>query len=100
LADYDRDRIHGAVLSHESVATWCKVLGSERIAERARRPGIPDGRQDVIFGGALVLNEVLGRFGLHECIVSESDILDGLVLSMRPGRQPPHSERPTGQPIE
>lgn len=86
LTDYDRDRIHGAVLSRESVAKWCEVLGAERVAERALRPGIPEGRQDVIFGGALVLNEVMGRFGLQECIVSESDILDGLVMSI----QPPH----------
>ena len=45
---------------------------------------MPAGRQDVIFGGALVLNEVMRRFGLPECIVSESDILDGLVMSMPP----------------
>jgi exopolyphosphatase/guanosine-5'-triphosphate,3'-diphosphate pyrophosphatase len=83
LTDYDRDRIHGAVLSQESVAKWCEVLGAERVAERALRPGIPEGRQDVIFGGALVLNEVMGRLGLQECIVSESDILDGLVMSIR-----------------
>jgi len=56
------------------------------VAERARRPAIPDGRQDVIFGGALVLNQVLHRFGLPECIVSESDILDGLVMSMQSSR--------------
>ena len=51
------------------------MLGAERIADRARRPGLPAGRQDVIFGGALVLHEVMGRFDLHECIVSEADIL-------------------------
>jgi len=90
LTDYDRERIHGAVLSRESVGRWCEVLGAERVGERALRPGIPEGRQDVISGGALVPNEVMGRFGLHECVVSESDILDGLVMSM----QPPHRERP------
>ena len=96
LEDYDRDRIHGAVLTREAVAHWCEVLGRDTVAERARRPAIPDGRQDVIFGGALVLNEVLRRFGLPECIVSESDILDGLVMSM----PPPHRSSPPGQGIE
>ncbi len=90
LTHYDRERIHGAVLSRESVGRWCEVLGAERVAERASRPGIPEGRQDVIFGGALVLNEVMGRFGLHECVVSESDILDGLVMSLQPRNQLPH----------
>jgi exopolyphosphatase / guanosine-5'-triphosphate,3'-diphosphate pyrophosphatase len=84
LTRYDRDRIHHAVLTQEAVARWCEVLGTERIADRARRPGLPAGRQDVIFGGALVLHEVMCRFGLLECIVSEADILDGLVSSMLP----------------
>jgi len=84
LVEYERDRIHGAVLSREAVARWCEVLGAERGAERALRAAIPDGRQDVIFGGALVLNEVMGRLGLPKCIVSESDILDGLVMSIEP----------------
>ena len=83
LSHYDRDRIHHAVLSRQAVGRWCEVLGAERIADRARRPGLPAGRQDVILGGALVLHEVMCRFDLHECIVSEADILDGLVLSLR-----------------
>ncbi len=82
LTHYDRDRIHHAVLTREAVGRWREVLGAERIADRARRPGLPAGRRDVILGGALVLHEVMGRFGLLECIVSEADILDGLVASM------------------
>ncbi len=53
------------------------------MAERGRRPGLPAGRQDVIFGGALVLREAMRRFGATECTVSEADILDGLVMSLR-----------------
>ena len=96
LEDYDRDRIHGAVLTRGAVAHWCEVLGRETVAERARRPAIPEGRQDVIFGGALVLNEVMRRFGLPECIVSESDILDGLVMSILPSQR----SSPPGQRVE
>jgi exopolyphosphatase/guanosine-5'-triphosphate,3'-diphosphate pyrophosphatase len=40
------------------------------------------GREDVIVAGALVLREVMDRFAFAECIVSESDILDGLVMSL------------------
>ena len=83
LVDYDRQRIHHAVLAAEAVGRWCDVLGPERVAERARRPGLPVGRQDVIFGGALVLREVMSRLGLQACIVSEADILDGLIGSLR-----------------
>jgi exopolyphosphatase/guanosine-5'-triphosphate,3'-diphosphate pyrophosphatase len=41
------------------------------------------GREDVIVGGALVLAAVMRRFGFAECLVSESDILDGIVASLR-----------------
>ncbi len=96
LAEYDRERIHHAVLTADAVARWCDTLGSEPIAVRARRPGLPAGRQDVIFGGALVLREVMLRFAVSECIVSEADILDGLIMSLRPapsgqGRRAPTS---------
>ena len=83
LAEYDRERIHHAVLTAASVGRWCDVLGAEPVAERARRRGLPAGRRDVIFGGALVLREVMHRFAFPECIVSEADILDGLVMSLR-----------------
>jgi exopolyphosphatase/guanosine-5'-triphosphate,3'-diphosphate pyrophosphatase len=83
LAAYDRARIHHAVLTVDAVARWCDVLGAEPASERGRRLGLPQGRQDVIFGGALVLREVMGRFALWECTVSEADILDGLVMSLR-----------------
>jgi exopolyphosphatase/guanosine-5'-triphosphate,3'-diphosphate pyrophosphatase len=92
LAVYDREAIHHAVLTAEAVGRWCDVLGGEPVSERARRPGLPVGRQDVIFGGALVLREVMGRFGLLECVVSEADILDGLVISL----QSPYSEERLG----
>jgi exopolyphosphatase/guanosine-5'-triphosphate,3'-diphosphate pyrophosphatase len=83
LSEYRRDRIHHAVLSRPAVERWCDVLGAETVATRARRKSLPEGRQDVIFGGALILREVMRRFGASDCLVSESDILDGLVLSLR-----------------
>jgi exopolyphosphatase/guanosine-5'-triphosphate,3'-diphosphate pyrophosphatase len=87
LKDYDRERIHHAVLTIDAVCRWCEILGSERVAERAERPAITEGRQDVIFAGALVLREVMHRLEQDECIVSESDILDGLVMSLLPHRE-------------
>jgi exopolyphosphatase/guanosine-5'-triphosphate,3'-diphosphate pyrophosphatase len=92
LTEYDRERIHHAVLSLQAVGRWCDILGAEPVAERARRPGLAAGRQDVIFAGALVLREVMARFDLLECVVSEADILDGLVMSIQPspGEEPPH----------
>jgi exopolyphosphatase/guanosine-5'-triphosphate,3'-diphosphate pyrophosphatase len=88
LTDYERDRIHHSVLSRLAVEKWCSELGAERVREREQRAAIPEGREDVIFGGALVLRECMIRFNLPECVVSESDILDGLVLSLANRRAP------------
>ena len=65
------------------------------MAQRARRAGLPDGRQDVIFGGALILERVMERLHQEECLVSESDILDGLVLSLCPAEM--HRRPEAGQ---
>jgi exopolyphosphatase / guanosine-5'-triphosphate,3'-diphosphate pyrophosphatase len=83
LEEYDRDLIHHALLALPAVERWCDLLGAETVAERGKRPGLPEGRQDVIFGGVLVLREVMRRLRMPECIVSEADILDGLVMSLR-----------------
>jgi exopolyphosphatase / guanosine-5'-triphosphate,3'-diphosphate pyrophosphatase len=82
LVEYDRERIHHSVLTRAMVGRWCDTLGAETVAQRAAWPAMPDGRQDVIFGGALVLREVMDRFEVDACIVSEADILDGLVMSI------------------
>jgi exopolyphosphatase/pppGpp-phosphohydrolase len=42
-----------------------------------------EGRQDVIVGGLIVLVATLERLGLSGCLTSESDILDGLIASLR-----------------
>jgi exopolyphosphatase/guanosine-5'-triphosphate,3'-diphosphate pyrophosphatase len=82
LVAYDRARIHRAALTREAVERWCRVLGAESVASRAKRASLPAGRRDVIFGGALVLRELMRKLQFAECRVSESDILDGLVMTL------------------
>jgi exopolyphosphatase/guanosine-5'-triphosphate,3'-diphosphate pyrophosphatase len=50
-------------------------------SERRQVAGIEPERADVIIGGAVVLSEIMHRFGFTDCLTSESDILDGLILS-------------------
>jgi exopolyphosphatase/guanosine-5'-triphosphate,3'-diphosphate pyrophosphatase len=79
---YDRDAIHHSVLSLDQVEHWYRVLASDDHAGRLGRPGMVAGREDVIVGGAMILSVVMRRLGLGECLVSEADILDGLVASL------------------
>jgi exopolyphosphatase/guanosine-5'-triphosphate,3'-diphosphate pyrophosphatase len=82
LVEYDRSLVHHAVLTREAVERWCRVLAEEPSSARGRRPGMDPGREDVIVGGALVLRETMAVLDVPECLVSESDILDGLVMSL------------------
>ncbi len=81
LAGYDRDRIHHFVLDKAAVEEIFRTLATESTAERLHNPGLPEGRADVIVGGLCVLVATMRQFGFVECLVSEADILDGLILS-------------------
>jgi exopolyphosphatase/guanosine-5'-triphosphate,3'-diphosphate pyrophosphatase len=82
LDRYDRDRVHHALLSAAAVGRWCDRLAALTATERRALPGMVEGREDVIVGGVVVLREVMARWAMAECLVSESDILDGLVASL------------------
>ena len=79
---YDRDKIHHSVISVTEVYDWYRTLASEVRAARLDRAGMVGGREDVIVGGAMILASVMTRFGFDECLVSEADILDGMVAGL------------------
>lgn len=80
--DYDRERIHHFRLTRDAVEDVFRTLATETRAQRVHNPGLERGRADVIVGGVVVLAAIMRYFELAECLVSEADILDGLVLSM------------------
>jgi exopolyphosphatase / guanosine-5'-triphosphate,3'-diphosphate pyrophosphatase len=85
LAEYDRDRIHHFVLTHEAAEDVFRTLATEPSADRLHNPGLEEARADVIVGGCCVLVAIFRELGFAECLVSEADILDGLILSqLRP----------------
>jgi exopolyphosphatase/guanosine-5'-triphosphate,3'-diphosphate pyrophosphatase len=82
LDEYDRDKTHHSVLTTATVHAWYHTLAAEVSEARLDRAGMVPGREDVIVGGAMILSAVMTRFGFDECLVSESDILDGLAASL------------------
>ncbi|HVF31932.1 MAG TPA: Ppx/GppA phosphatase family protein [Acidimicrobiales bacterium] len=88
LRTYDRDRIHHFVLTRRATEDVFRTLATERRSDRAANPGLQPERVDVIVAGALILVAVMRYFGFDECLVSESDILDGLVASILERRAP------------
>ncbi|MGI8983278.1 MAG: exopolyphosphatase [Acidimicrobiales bacterium] len=83
LATYDRDRVHHFVLTRAAAEDVFRTLATESRRQRAHNPGLEEARADVIVGGAIIVTAIMRYFGLSECLVSEADILDGLVLSLR-----------------
>jgi exopolyphosphatase/guanosine-5'-triphosphate,3'-diphosphate pyrophosphatase len=84
LAVYDRDQIHHVELSRAQVEDVFRTLVTETRSERLDNPGLEEARADVIVGGMCVFVMIMRRLALDSCLVSESDILDGLALSLLP----------------
>jgi exopolyphosphatase/guanosine-5'-triphosphate,3'-diphosphate pyrophosphatase len=82
LPFYDPEAIHRSILSRADAERVTGDLARMTVAERAALPVMAPGREDVIVAGALILLEILARWGFEECVVSERDILDGLVIEM------------------
>ncbi|MBV8981917.1 MAG: Ppx/GppA family phosphatase [Acidimicrobiia bacterium] len=82
LAEYDTDKIHHFVLTHDAAEDIFRTLATEKRADRLHNPGLEEARADVIVAGTAILVAIMRFFEFDGCLVSEADILDGLVLSL------------------
>jgi exopolyphosphatase/guanosine-5'-triphosphate,3'-diphosphate pyrophosphatase len=82
LDAYDRDRIHLSRISSDDVRRVTEQLLGQTRLERSALGAVHPGRNDVIGAGALVLRTLVDRLGVDEVLVSESDILDGILWSI------------------
>jgi len=85
LAAYDRNATHHFRLTKDAVEDVFRTLATESLADRRHNPGLEPERADVIVGGLCILVSIMRKFGFDECLVSESDILDGLIRSQLDG---------------
>ena len=81
LVEYDRDKIHHFRLTREAIEDVYRTLVTEAREDRKFNPGLEPGRVDTIVGGMCILARIARYFDADDVLVSESDILDGLVLS-------------------
>jgi exopolyphosphatase / guanosine-5'-triphosphate,3'-diphosphate pyrophosphatase len=79
---YDPDVSHHSVLSHGDVRMLARRLASLPYDARKRVKALEPGRVDVIVAGAEILLCAMETFDAAEVLVSEKDILDGLVLEL------------------
>jgi len=81
LEVYDPEKVHGSRLSGADVADLLSELAAMDVRARRGVTGMDPARADVIVAGALILHTIMALAGLDETVVSEHDILYGLVLA-------------------
>lgn len=93
LNDYQPEKIHGSRITPAQMLRSCNWMMNQPVAVRAVLGYMPTGRADVIGAGALVWSRIIERIngeieadgsGLKEILTSETDILDGIALSLLP----------------
>ncbi len=80
LDPYDPERVHGYRLSGSSLLDTLDRLARMTLAERRDVTGLEPDRAGVIVAGAIVLQSALAYAGLSSTLVSEHDILYGMML--------------------
>lgn len=86
LAEWDRDAIHHFRLTRDAVEDVFRTLATESLEDRKHNPGLQAERADVIVAGTCILVALVRWLDAEEILVSEADILDGLIASIATGR--------------
>lgn len=82
LAVYQPERVHGFILQRSVVEKLLKSLSAMSLAERRMVVGLQPERADIILAGTALLSEIMERTGQSELVVSESDLLQGVIWSL------------------
>ena len=80
---FDPSALHKLKLSREAVEDVFRTLATERLSDRVFNPGLPRDRADIIVGGCCVLVAVTRRLQISEIVVSQYNLLDGLISELR-----------------
>lgn len=82
LDEYDSKKIHRHELSYKWIKEIYKILCSADLVDRKQIIGLAPDRADIIIGGTAILLEILKMLNRKILIVSEQDILDGIIYSL------------------
>ena len=82
LEPYDPAIIDGFVLTRKAAEDVFRTLATESLEARKHNPGLEDARSDVIVAGCCILVAIMRHWEMDECLVRESDLLDGLAFEL------------------
>ena len=80
LVEYDPERVHGHVVTAETVESQLERLAALPLAERRDVAGLHPDRAPVIVAGAVILREILADLRAETIEASERDLLHGAAL--------------------
>jgi exopolyphosphatase/guanosine-5'-triphosphate,3'-diphosphate pyrophosphatase len=78
LMEFDRDALHGMVLTREAAEDVFRTLATESLEERVHNPGLPRDRADIIVAGCCIVVAIMRRLYLSEIVISTHGLLDGV----------------------
>ena len=80
MTEYVPYRVNGLRLSLDWISEIVARLASLTIGERRKIPGLEPGREDIIMGGAVIVQEILHSMNCRELVVTDAGLLEGLLL--------------------
>ncbi|GEA14566.1 Ppx/GppA phosphatase [Moorella sp. E308F] len=87
LEHYQPELVHGMLLTTEQVQSWRRRLAVMPLAERRKLPGLQPERADIIVAGVTILEIILAGLVARDVVVSEADLLWGLLLARARGEK-------------
>ena len=83
LKQFDPEKLHAMRLTRQAAEDVFRTLATEPLVDRVFNPGLPRDRADIIVGGCCLLVAVMRRLQIPELIVSQHNLLDGIVDDLR-----------------
>lgn len=82
LDDYDPERINDYILTRKAIDRMVSRLSRMTLHERRSIKGLEPGREDIILAGAIVVQEIMHRYGYDRMKVSDWGLREGIVLDL------------------
>ncbi len=103
LDPYDPSKVHLNHISIDEVSQIEGLLASKTLMEREDITGLQAKRAPVMLAGTILLAELMKNSGFKHLVVSESDLLFGLVITaaaVHQGKQSPVIWKPILRPLD
>lgn len=103
LDPYDSSKVHLNHISIDEVSQIEGLLASKTLKEREDITGLQAKRAPVMLAGTILLAELMKNSGFKHLVVSESDLLFGLVITaaaVHQGKQSPVIWQPILRPLD